>query len=492
MQKKFSDILAPVDVEALVGNGDILIEGIEYDSRKVKPGCLFVAIPGFKLDGKQFVAQAVENGAVAVVADAKVEVSVPLAVVKSPRAALPSLAAAFYDYPGNKLEAAAVTGTNGKSTAVALTGHILKAAGHKTGVINSLVYDTGSTKHKADRTTPESLDVQKYLYEMVQSGSTHAVVEVSSHALVLSRVENIDFKCGLFVTFSRDHLDFHKTMEEYLRAKQKLMYKLDGDNKRAVINDDAPEFRTFIKTALCPVVTYSAAGKPSDITIGRHKFYPDRTEFRMITPDGEYDAVIGLPGRYNMTNALGAASLAWAMGVDFDTIVRALKTASPVPGRFQPVDFGQPFTILIDFAHTSDALERVCRSAREITTGRLLTLFGCGGDRDRGKRPLMGAAASENSDFVIVTSDNPRTENPEDIIEEILPGIKGDNKIVIADRKQAIREMIARAKPGDMLIFAGKGAEDYQEIGTVKYPFSETEEIRQALIELGVTEEQPQ
>ncbi len=492
MKKKLSDILARVKVDALHGDGEVAIEGIEYDSRKVKPGYLFVAIPGFKFDGKRFIDDAIVNGAVAIVADGYVKINVPLAVIRKPRETLPALAAAYYDYPGEKLASAAVTGTNGKSTAVSLGGHILKAAGHKTGIINSLVYDTGLKKHKADRTTPESLDVQRYLHEMIEAGCTHAVVEVSSHALMLNRVENIDFKYGLFTTFSRDHLDFHKTMEEYLAAKQRLIYKLEGDTKRAVINNDAPEFRTFIKTARCPVVTYSAAGKASDIMVGRYEFYPDRTEFEIIAPDGKYEALIHLPGRYNLTNALGAATLAWAMGLDFETIVGALKTASPVTGRFQPLDFGQPFTILIDFAHTPDALERVCRSAREVTHGRLMILFGCGGDRDRGKRPLMGAAASENSDLVVITSDNPRTENPDDIIEEILPGVKGDNKVVIVDRRQAIREMIARAKPGDTLIFAGKGAEDYQEIGTVKYPFCEADEIRQALIELGVTEERAQ
>jgi len=486
---KLEELAGAASGARLIGRGDIIISGIEYDSRRIKPGMLFIAVPGFKLDGSRFIPEAIKNGATAVMAAAEIDVPIPVIVVDNLRKAMSDVAAHYYDYPGKALTVVGITGTNGKSTSVYLIKNILKSAGLKTGMVNSLVYDTGGGSYKAERTTPEAVDLQRMLAEMRQSGCSHAVIEVSSHALVLSRVENIDFKAGLYTNFSRDHLDFHETMEEYLRAKKLLLEKLSGPDQSVAVNVDVKEFASFIPEISCRVVTYSGAGSEAEVQVRREELYPDRSIFRLVTPAGDSPVTFRLPGRYNLTNAAAAAAAGVGAGIDIEHIVAGLEDASPVPGRFEPVDRGQPFAVILDYAHTPDAVERLCRSAREITGGRLITLFGCGGDRDRGKRPLMGEAASELSDFVVVTSDNPRTEDPNKIIEDILPGIKNDGYMVIPDRRQAIREAVGRAEAGDTILIAGKGNEDYQEIGTTRYPFEDRIEIVEALKQLGYKKE---
>jgi UDP-N-acetylmuramoyl-L-alanyl-D-glutamate--2,6-diaminopimelate ligase len=469
----------------LIGRDDILISGIEYDSRRVKPGMLFAAISGYKTDGYAFIPDAIKNGATAILSDRPVKADITTLIAAKPRQTLADLAAGFYGYPGKKLEITGITGTNGKSSSVFLTKKILEVAGHKTGMLNSLVYDTGAKSYKADRTTPESLDVQKYLAEMKDAGCTHGVVEVSSHALVLSRVENINFKVGLFTTFSRDHLDFHNTMEEYLAAKKLFLKKLAGKDKVAVLNNDVPEFAAFAGDAECPVITFSANKARADVVVQSAQLLADKTIFELVTASGTQSVTMRLLGRYNVTNVAGAIATGIALKIPLDTVIKAIEMADPVPGRFRPVNMGQPFTVLIDYAHTPDGIERLCQSAREITSGRLMILFGCGGDRDRGKRPLMGKVATKNCAFAIVTSDNPRTEDAQKIIDDIMPGISGKNYKVILDRKEAIREIIKRAEANDTILIAGKGAEDYQEIGTKKYPFDDTTEVMTALEELG-------
>jgi len=469
----------------LHGRDDILIAGLEYDSRRVQPGMLFAAVPGFKSDGRKFVAEALQKGAVAILTETAVEAAVPVVVVRDVRQALSDMAAAFYSYPGNELTCFGATGTNGKSTSVTAVREILLKSGKKTGMMNSLVYDTTVKRYKADRTTPESLDTQRYLYEMKEAGCTHASLEVSSHALVLKRAENIDFKVGLFTNFTRDHLDFHHTMEEYLAAKKLFLKKLAGENKTAVINRDVPEFVGFIPDAPCRVITYSANGNEADIRIANAKLYLDKSTCELITPLGSRELGTRLLGRYNLANIAGAAASAVALGIDLNTIVSALEAMEPVPGRFRPVLAGQPFTVLIDYAHTPDAIERLCLSAREITKGRVLILFGCGGDRDKGKRSIMGRAATRHSDYAVITSDNPRTEDPHKIIEDIIPGVNGANYRVIPDRRDAIRAILKIAQPGDTILLAGKGAEDYQEIGTEKIPYDDTTEVTAALAESG-------
>ena len=486
---KLTDLIRYLDVCELLGSGDTEIAGLEYDSRRVASGMMFAAISGYKTDGNEFIPEAVAKGAAALLCDRRPEVDLPAVVVPDVRRALADLAAAFYDFPGRKMDIFGVTGTNGKSSAVFMIKAILEKNGTKSGMINSLVYDTGKAQYKAERTTPDSVEMQKYLAEILASGRTAAVVETSSHALVLHRVDNIDFKYGLFTGFSRDHLDFHKTMEQYLAAKKLLLDKLSGPKRRAVINADTPEFAAFVADAPGPVMTFSAAGNKADVGIEKARLDQGGTSFELVTPTGRTKVTYHLPGRYNLTNAAGAAAVGVAAGIADDTIAAALETMAPIPGRFQPLRGGQPFAIIIDYAHTPDALERLCRSAREITSGRVLILFGCGGDRDRGKRPLMAAAASGCADLAVLTSDNPRTEDPQRILDDARAGMVGDNYRVIPDRREAIRELIGAARAGDTVLLAGKGAEEYQEIGTVRYPFSDSDETRKVLAESGYVEE---
>lgn len=478
---KLKDLIRSIEYADLIGDGGTEITGIEYDSRRIKPGMLFVAVTGYKMNGNDFIPEAIRNGAVAVMSGKPAKLDIPMVVVPDLRRAMADVAACLYDYPGRDFDIVGVTGTNGKSTSVYLIKKILEAAGEKAGMVNSLVYDTGDEKYKAERTTPESLDLQRLLSQMRDAECTYGVIEVSSHALVLHRVENIDFKVGLFTNFSRDHLDFHKTMEEYLKAKKLFLKKLEGNGKSAVINMDIAEFAGFAGETTCNLVTYSAENRQTDVYIKDVKLYPDKSIFTLATSRGERQVHLKLPGRYNLSNAIGAAAVGVALGLNLDKIIRGLESAEPVPGRFQPVGAGQPFLVIIDYAHTPDAVERLCLSAREITEGRLMVLFGCGGDRDRGKRPLMGQAASKLSDFAVITSDNPRTEDPQKIIDDIIPGMVDEDYTVISDRRKAIEEIIDHAKADDTVLIAGKGAEDYQEIGTKRYPFEDHAEVVNAL-----------
>jgi len=485
------DLIMAVEGATLMGGDDVIIRGIEYDSRNVQAGYLFVAVPGFKQDGMKFIPDAVERGAAAVLAENDPGLDIPAAIAPSPRKALADVAARFHDYPGSKIDIYGTTGTNGKSTVVSLIKKIREVDGHRCGMISSLEYDTGARKYKAERTTPESLEVQTLLKEMIENHCDSASFEVSSHALLLNRVDHIDFKIGVFTTFSRDHLDFHKDMDDYLDTKKLLLNKLTGDNKCAVINMDVPEFGSFIKDAPCRVLTYSAENNDADISVGDILLHADHSHFKLITPAGNGDVRLTLPGRYNLTNAAAAAAAGIAMNVGLDKIIKALNESIPLPGRFVPINMGQPFSVIVDFAHTPDAIDRLCRSAREITpeNGRLLILFGCGGDRDRGKRPLMGQAASENCEVVIVSSDNPRTEDPKQIFDDIMPGIKIDSAVIIADRREAINEILHRANPGDTVLIAGKGAENYQDINGVRHPFEDSKEIMAVLTEMDFTKD---
>ena len=482
---KLKNLIKPLADAKLVGKGSIDISGLEYDSRRIKPGMLFAAITGYRLDGKKFIDDAIQNGAAAILSDGEIECDLPVVVVPSVRKALADMAACFYDYPGRKLKVIGVTGTNGKSTTVILIKKILEFAGFKTGMVNSLEYDTTMEQFKAKRTTPDSIEMQYYLHQMEKAGCEYAVVEVSSHALVLNRVDNIDFKIGLFTNFSRDHLDFHKSMEEYLAAKKLLMGKIVGLDSYVVVNQDVPEFVSLADDHDINAISYSSAGNDADVKIEAPKLSPTMSLFNLVTPNESCEVWFNLPGRYNLANAACAASAGVALKMDIDIIKKGLESTKPVPGRYQPVIMGQPYSVIIDYAHTPDALERLCLSAREITKGKILTLFGCGGDRDCGKRPLMAEAASRNSDFVILTSDNPRTEDPEKIFEETLPGMVGNDYGVISDRREAIRAIIGKAEKNDTVLIAGKGAEDYQEIGTTRYPFDDKMEIENALEAFG-------
>jgi len=482
---KLRDLLANTESIHLTGSGEIEITGIDYDSRRIKPGMMFVAIDGFKMDGNQFIPDAIKNGAAVVMTENPIEIDVPVIVTSSIRKDMADLAAKFFDYPGKKMRFTGVTGTNGKSTSVSIIRNILNCSGIKTGMMNSLIYDTGEKEYKAERTTPDSVDTQKLLADMVTAGCSDCVIEVSSHALMLNRVDNIDFKVGLFTNFSRDHLDFHKTMEEYLEAKKLFLDKLESDDNRAVINIDVPEFAGFLPDVKCQYFTWSTKTRTANISAVDIELSADHSAFTLITPDGNESINLALPGRYNLENAVGAAAAGIALGIEKDIVARGLNSAKPVPGRFQPIKTGQPFSVIIDFAHTPDALRRLILSAREITAGRVLTLFGCGGDRDRGKRPLMGQVVTQNSDLAVLTSDNPRTESPDQIIDDVKPGMVGEAFEIIKNRSEAVSRIINLAAPGDVVLIAGKGAEEYQEIGDRKYPYQDKLEILKALEALG-------
>ncbi|MEW6412549.1 MAG: UDP-N-acetylmuramoyl-L-alanyl-D-glutamate--2,6-diaminopimelate ligase [Candidatus Zixiibacteriota bacterium] len=482
---KLRELIERVPGAAIKGNPDLKIESVEYDSRLVKPNGLFVAVKGYKLDGYDFVPQAKEAGAVAVMGEREscslVETHV---TVPDVRKAMSDVGAAFYGYPGLKLKNCGVTGTNGKTTTCYLIRGILEAYARKTGMITTQIYNNGKEIIRARRTTPESLDLQRLLSQMVGNGCINAVIEVSSHALVLRRVENIDFSVAVYTNLTRDHLDFHETMENYLQAKALLARKLDNEDDRVVINFDVPEFRSLPDNLATPFIGYSLSDSKADVYCDGYDIEPHGTTFNLVTPKGSAKVRFALPGRFNLINAVAAAAGAVACGADLNSIVKGLEAATPVPGRFNYVDAGQPFAIYIDYAHTPDAIERLCQSAREISQGKLLLLFGCGGDRDRGKRPMMGKSATTSADYVVVTSDNPRTEDPLAIIEDIKPGLQGGNYVILPDRTKAIKSILEMAKPGDVVLLAGKGDENYQEIHGVRHHFSDAEQAKTVLREM--------
>jgi UDP-N-acetylmuramoyl-L-alanyl-D-glutamate--2,6-diaminopimelate ligase len=477
-----------LDGVVVSGRTDVEIESLEYDSRLVRKNSLFFAVKGFKSDGYDFVQQAHENGAVAVMGERlrceQVENHIHVPDI---RRAMAGISAKFYNYPGLKLTAYGVTGTNGKTTTCFLLRRILEQSGHKTGLITSLLYDTGEETFKAERTTPESLDLQRLLFLMTQNQCDGVVIEVSSHALALKRVENIEFLAAVFTNLTRDHLDFHKTMDNYLAAKASLLKKLDGESGCAVINLDVPEFRPLFGEKDTTCLSYSQSDTEADVYCRHYRLEADKTTFDLVTPIGVRTVTFHLPGRPNLMNAIAASAAGVVSGVDLEDIVMGLESAHPLPGRFNVVKAGQPFAVYVDYAHTPDALERLCQSIREISQGRLLLLFGCGGDRDRGKRPLMARAATTLADFAIATSDNPRSEDPMVILDEIKTGMKGNNYEIIPERREAIRAILKKAQPNDVVILAGKGAEPYQEIKGVRYPFDDRDEARKVLTELGYT-----
>lgn len=477
-----------METKQLKGNEDVEIENLEYDSRLVNQNGLFFAVNGFKFDGYDFVQDAVKNGAIAVIGerescdDVENHVSVP-----NIRKAMADVSSTFYGHPGMNIKACGVTGTNGKTTTCFLIKSILEARNKKVGLITSFLYDTGSEKFGAERTTPDSLDLQRLLFLMRKNYCVNAVIEVSSHALELHRVDNINFRVAVYTNITRDHLDYHKTMDAYLAAKAKLITKLDGPLSYAVINLDVPEFRQLFGDFESSYMTYSLSDTEADVYTTSYEIKPEGTIFDLFTPMGNRTINLKLPGKFNLMNAIAAATGGIASGADIDSVVAGLENAKPVPGRFNYVNQGQPFAVYIDYAHTPDALERLIQSVREINKGRILTLFGCGGDRDKGKRELMGQVVTLNSDYAVVTSDNPRSEEPEAIIEDIKPGLVGENYEVCIDREEAIKNIISKAKDGDAVLLAGKGAENYQEIKGLRLPFSDMDVALKILAELGYT-----
>jgi UDP-N-acetylmuramoyl-L-alanyl-D-glutamate--2,6-diaminopimelate ligase len=468
------------------------IRGVAYDSRKVEPGEIFVAIPGLKQDGRRFVEDALARGATAVVlegSDLLEGQSVGRVLVSSSREALARLADAYFGHPSGALTVIGITGTNGKTTTSYLVDALLTAQGRHTGLIGTVQYRIGAESLPAGQTTPESLETQSLLRRMVAAGVTAVAMEVSSHALALSRVDGIDFDVAVFTNLTQDHLDFHVNMDAYREAKRRLFVLLAAGRKparHAVVNADDPSGMAMVVGLPLHTLTYGVRGR-ADVHPTRWSSGAEGIRMNVRTPAGHLDIASPLVGEHNVQNLLAAIGVGVALGMEPGMIARALASVVSVPGRFERVEAGQPFLVVVDYAHTPDALERTLETARKLRDpgGSLAVVFGCGGDRDRGKRPLMGAIAARLADRVWITSDNPRSEPPEAIIGDIVAGIPGgpvlDRHETIPDRKAAIQRALAWAGAGDVVVIAGKGHETYQIIGSEVLPFDDRDQARIAL-----------
>lgn len=470
------------------------IAGIACDSRQVRPGFLFVAVPGARQDGRAFIDDAIERGAVAVVTECapggrngaqSSHPAVCLIKVADARRALALLAAAFHNRPSDRLTAVGITGTNGKTTIAYFVRDILRADGRKPGLLGTVEYEIGARKIPASRTTPDAPALQSMLAEMVAIGCRSVVMEVSSHALDQKRTDGVDYDAAVFSNLTRDHLDYHGTVDKYFEAKVRLFRELGSRKKgaAAVVNADdprAPQIQACVPAG-CRTLTYGMH-RPADLAVETLTLNHEGSRFRARTPWGVAEIRLPLIGRHNVSNALAAVATAGALGVGLDGMVRALANPTPPPGRLEPVPTGRGFQVFVDYAHTDDALQHVLESLREIARGRLIAVFGCGGDRDRTKRPAMGAVAARLADHTVLTSDNPRTEDPLAILAQIREGFgAGASVEVEPDRAQAIRRALAMAQPGDIVLVAGKGHETFQDFGNRTIPFEDRAVVRSCL-----------
>ena len=479
---RLDELVAAAGDVRVVGDPSVEVADLAYDSRKAGPGTLFFCVVGEKRDGHEFGARVVEAGAAALVVERELEVDVPQIVVPSARAAMAPLAARFYGDPTAELRVVGVTGTNGKTTTAFLVREILEAAGIQTGLLGTVKQVVGGVEEGVERTTPEAIDLQATFRRMLAAGDRACAMEVSSHALTLRRADAIRFEAALFTNLTQDHLDFHAGMEDYFQAKRRLFESGPGT---AIVNVDDEYGARLAGEFEC--VTFSAADDGADYVAREVSFDAGGAEFAVASTDGETRVRTGLPGHFNVANALGAFAAARALGVDADSAAAGLAAAGRVPGRFEPIDEGQGFAVLVDYAHTPDSLENVLLAARRLTDGRLISVFGAGGDRDRDKRPKMGRAGAELSDLAVVTSDNPRSEDPAAIVAEVVAGTGGGGAVEVeVDRRAAIALALGRAAPGDTVVIAGKGHEQGQEFeGGRRIPFDDREVAREELRKLG-------
>src|SRR6202050_3106457 len=481
--------------EVLAQSGDPAVTSVEYDSRRVKPGCLFVAMRGESSDGNRFIDQAISAGAVGVVTDSAAEKprrGVAWAVVPNGRRALARVSANFYKKPAERIAITGITGTNGKSTTAFLLESILTAAGRKSALIGTIEYHVAGKILPAPHTTPEALELNRIFNEALGNGATDAVMEVSSHALAQERVFGVPFDVAVFTNLTRDHLDYHKTMEEYFAAKRVLFEGCGTDAPRAVVTNVDDEYGAklaeFSRKRSSVVLKYG--WERGDFHAEKVEVTTRGTRFDLVMPEGKIAVFSALLGRVNVYNILAAAGAGYARGCAAQAIAAGIDKLASVPGRFERVECGQPFTVVVDYAHTDDALRNLTALARELvcgSKGRVITVFGCGGDRDRKKRPLMGEAAGRGSDFVVLTSDNPRTEDPLAIMNDAVVGLQkaGVKYSVEADRRKAIALAIGEARPGDIVLLAGKGHEKAQVTREGTIPFDDLEVARGALLAAG-------
>lgn len=473
------------------GDHAVPVSAVTDDSRSVRPGSVFVAVRGERVDGHRFIQAAMDAGMAGLVSQQPVgRLAVPFVQVADSRKALGLLGSRFYGEPSSQLRMVGVTGTNGKTTTAYVCKALLETLGRRVGLIGTVAYQIGSEAVPASHTTPGALELQQLLAKMVAGGCTAAVMEVSSHALVQDRTAGCEYDVAVFSNLTQDHLDFHKTMEEYFQAKLRLFTGLTGtqkSNKRAILNVDDPSGQRI--KALCPVPVWTYALKAkADLQAEQVHLSLGGTTFTAATPAGSFPVESHLVGEHNVYNLLSAIGVALHEGATPDQVREAVGHLNNVPGRFERVTAGQAFTVVVDYAHTEDALVRLLTAAEALKAGRIITVFGCGGDRDRGKRPKMGSVAVRYSDVVVLTSDNPRTEDPLSILQEVETGVAEalrERPYVeyrkVADRREAIHAAVGEARAGDMVLIAGKGHEDYQIIGTQKLHFDDREVAREAI-----------
>lgn len=472
-------LLEGIEILEIRGAKRKKISDIKYDSREIAEGDIFICIPGYNTDGHLYVDEAVKKGAVAVFAQKEVEVpnGVTFIKVSDTRSVMGDLAVKFYDNPTGKLHLLGVTGTNGKTTVTYLIKSIFEKAGYKVGLLGTITNMIGEMEMSAARTTPESPDLQKLLQRMVEEEVDYVAMEVTSHALKLKRVQGCNLKAGIFTNISWDHLDFHESLEEYVKEKTKLFEMLGSSyGSYGVINYD-DEYACLFESAANVLVTRYSINNIGDFIAREVEVKAEGVSFLIEYPGGRISLNLKLTGLFSVYNSLAAFVVGYQEGIHPETMKSALESCTGVPGRFEKIDCGQDFTVIVDYAHSPISLENILEAAKTFSIGRIITVFGCGGDRDRNKRPLMGEIAGKLSDLTVVTSDNPRSEDPHKIIADIEPGIRNysNNYEIELDRKKAIELALSRAEKDDLVIIAGKGHETYQEVKGEKLPFDDRE-----------------
>ena len=483
---KLNDIIKGLEIIKVDGELDLDINNVEYDSRKVSENTLFICIKGFNSDGHKYIQSAIEKGAKAFLVQDDINIDGYTFIrVNDTRSSMAKVADNFYNHPSKKLGVIGVTGTNGKTSITTFLSEILKANNNKVGLIGTIKIFDGEKDVESNSTTPESVDLQSCFNTMVNNNCDYCAMEVSSHSLVLNRVDETDFKLGLFTNLTPDHLDFHKDLEDYRQAKEKLFYKTSVANIINIDDEGGKKIYENIKSLKTPVYTYGIDNKADFMAKDIH-ISASGVSYKLITPTYEEDVFIPVPGKFTVYNTLAVIAACYMLNIDKDVVLKALKDTNGVAGRFETVQNDKGISVIVDYAHTPDALENILNTAKEFVKGNIITIFGCGGDRDATKRPLMGKISQKLSDTCIVTSDNPRTEDPKLIIDDILDGLDKENRNykVIIDRKEAIEEAIKIAKKDDVVIIAGKGHENYQIIGKNKHHFDDKEIARDCLAKL--------
>lgn len=477
---KLSELLADIEVEKIIGAEQLNVTGIAFNSMEVRPGNIFVCITGFKTDGHKYAADAIDRGAIAVIAERDIsELGVTCIICKNTRLALAKAAANFYGHPERKFRLIGITGTNGKTTATYLVKSVLESLGRKVGLIGTNQNMIGTEVIPSKHTTPDSLELMQLFSQMAEKGAEYVVMEVSSHSLALDRVTACRFDVGAFTNITQDHLDFHKTMENYLAAKS-ILFTI---SKAGVINRDDSGSDYLLEHSTCERMLTYGIESDCDIHASDVKLSEKGVAFKVSYENKEYDVELGIPGMFSVYNALTALGCLVSEGIHMDDAVEGLKSARGVKGRIEVVETNRDFSVIIDYAHTPDGLYNVIRTIRGFCKGRIITVFGCGGDRDAGKRPKMGRIAAELSDYCVVTSDNPRTENPVAIINDVVEGVKNGkcDYTVVVNRFEAIETALDMAKKDDVVLLAGKGHETYQILADRTIDFDEREIVRKLL-----------